>query len=134
MAIIEIINVSTPNSGNGDPLRTSQVKANDNFAELNAKKVEVVVGKDLSDNNFTDTDKTKLDGIAADAEKNVQPNWNQTDITADDYILNKPSTSKVLVQNGYSLVDNVLTIFAGWIWLINDIQYTNAFNQRLNII
>lgn len=36
-------------------------------------------------------DKTKLDGIAAGAEVNVQADWNQTTDTADDFIKNKPS-------------------------------------------
>lgn len=37
------------------------------------------------------SDKTKLDGIAAGAEVNVQSDWNQTDSTKDDYIKNKPN-------------------------------------------
>lgn len=36
------------------------------------------------------TDKTKLDGIEAGAEVNVQSDWNQSNINADDYIKNKP--------------------------------------------
>ncbi|SHJ44399.1 hypothetical protein [Fibrobacter sp. UWP2] len=36
-------------------------------------------------------DRTKLDGIAAGAEVNVQSDWNQTTTTADDYIKNKPT-------------------------------------------
>ena len=36
-------------------------------------------------------DKAKLNGIASGAEVNVQPDWNQTTTTADDYIKNKPS-------------------------------------------
>lgn len=37
------------------------------------------------------TDKTKLDGIEASAQQNVQPDWNQSDSSADDYIKNKPT-------------------------------------------
>jgi len=44
-----------------------------------------------TDNNFTNNDKNKLDGIAAGAEVNVQSDWNQSDSSADDYIKNKPS-------------------------------------------
>lgn len=44
-----------------------------------------------TDNNFTSTLKSKLDGIAAGAEVNVQADWNQTSTTADDYIKNKPT-------------------------------------------
>jgi len=44
---------------------------------------------------FTLTMKTKLDGIEAGAEVNVQSDWNQTDNTADDYIKNKPVFASV---------------------------------------
>jgi hypothetical protein len=43
-----------------------------------------------TDNNFTTAEKTKLSGIAAGAEVNVQANWNETDSSSDAYILNKP--------------------------------------------
>ena len=48
-----------------------------------------------TDNNFTTTLKNKLDGIAAGAEVNVQPDWDQTTTTADDYIKNKPTIPTV---------------------------------------
>ena len=44
-----------------------------------------------ADGLMSSTDKTKLDGIEAGAEVNVQSDWNQTDDTADDFIENKPS-------------------------------------------
>lgn len=37
------------------------------------------------------TDKTKLEGIAAGAEVNVQADWNVSDSTLDSYIANKPT-------------------------------------------
>ena len=40
---------------------------------------------------MTSAEKTKLSGIAAGAEVNVQSDWDQTTTTADDYIKNKPS-------------------------------------------
>ena len=54
-------------------------------------KVDTVAGKGLSENDFTDTLKDKLDGIEANAEVNVQADWNEADNTKDDYIKNKPS-------------------------------------------
>ena len=42
-------------------------------------------------NPFTDADETKLDGIAAGAEVNVQPDWGETDTSSDAYIDNKPT-------------------------------------------
>jgi len=42
-----------------------------------------------TDNNYTTTEKTKLSGIAAGAEVNVNADWNAT--TGDAQILNKPT-------------------------------------------
>lgn len=51
-----------------------------------------------TDNNFTDTLKNKLDGIAENAEVNVKSDWNAT--TGDAEILNKPTTLL-----GYGITD-----------------------------
>ena len=40
---------------------------------------------------FTEAEKLKLNGIEIDAQKNVQSNWNELDITKDSYIIGKPS-------------------------------------------
>lgn len=40
-------------------------------------------------------DKTKLDGIEAGAEVNVQSDWNQSNTNADDYIKNKPTIPQI---------------------------------------
>lgn len=53
-------------------------------------KVDKVSGKGLSTNDYTTTEKNKLSGIAAGAEVNVQPDWDETDSTSDAYIKNKP--------------------------------------------
>ena len=86
-----IIDISSPNDGLGDPLRFAFDQQNGMNTELYGSKVDKVTGQGLSDNNFTDAEQTKLAGIAAGAEVNVQPDWNQTDNTQDDYIKNKPS-------------------------------------------
>lgn len=52
-----------------------------------ADKVDKESGKSL----MSDAERTKLAGIAAGAEVNVQPNWTQTNTSADDYIKNKPT-------------------------------------------
>ena len=44
-----------------------------------------------TDNNFSNNDKDKLDGIATGAQVNAQSDWNQTDNQADDFIKNKPA-------------------------------------------
>ena len=57
--------------------------------QQDALKVDKVVGKGLSTNDFTDTLKTKLDGIQDGAEVNVNADWNAT--SGDAQILNKPT-------------------------------------------
>jgi hypothetical protein len=42
--------------------------------------------------SMSSADKTKLDGIAAGAEVNVQANWTEANSGSDAFILNKPST------------------------------------------
>lgn len=70
-------------------------------------KVDKITGKGLSEANFTDAEKTKLAGIVAGAEVNVQSDWNQGDDAADDYIKNKPPN---LVQDAsYVHTDNNFT-------------------------
>lgn len=44
---------------------------------------------ELSDNNYTDAEKSKLSGIQAGAEVNVKPDWNAS--SGDAQILNKPT-------------------------------------------
>lgn len=57
---------------------------------------------------ITSGDVTKLSGIAAGAEVNVQSNWNESDTNSDAYIQNKPTIPTVnnatltITQNGTS--------------------------------
>lgn len=64
------------------PTRTSQLTNDSNFP-VDASYVH-------TDNNYTNTDKNKLAGIAAGAEVNVQSDWNETNTVSDSYIKNKP--------------------------------------------
>lgn len=69
------------------PSKTSDLTNDSNFV-ADASYVH-------TDNNYTSTEKSKLSGIAAGAEVNVQSDWNQTTTTADDYIKNKPTIPTV---------------------------------------
>ena len=76
------------------PTKTSDLTNDSNFA-VDANYVH-------TDNNYTSTEKSKLSGIAAGAEVNVQSNWNQTTTTADDYIKNKPTNVSAFTNDaGY---------------------------------
>ena len=65
------------------PTKTSDLTNDSNFVS-DANYVH-------TDNNYTTSEKTKLANIEDNAEKNVQSDWNQTTITADDFIKNKPA-------------------------------------------
>ena len=80
------IDISTPNDGLGDPLRVAFDAVNTMFMELYDKSVFKEAGKGLSTNDFTDAEQTKLAGIAAGAEVNVQSDLAQEDESADDYV------------------------------------------------
>lgn len=67
-------------------------------AKINGK-VDAVEGKGLSENDFTSALKSKLEGIAAGAEVNVQSDWSQSDSTADDYIKNKPTLGALAAKS-----------------------------------
>ena len=83
-------NISNPNDGLGDQLRTGFANQNIMNTELYDTKVDKVAGKGLSANDFSNTDKNKLDALNTGAEVNVQPDWAQSNTTADDFIKNKP--------------------------------------------
>ena len=61
-------------------------------------KVDKESGKSL----MTDAERTKLQGIAAGAEVNVQANWTQTNTSADDYIKNKPTIPAAQVNSDWN--------------------------------
>ena len=69
-------------------------------------KVDKASGKGLSANDFTDADKTKLDGIESGAEVNVQSDWSQTDNSEDDFIKNKPTLGTAAAKNVTTAVTN----------------------------
>ena len=63
-----------------------------------------------TDENYTSTEKTKLSGIAAGAEVNVQADWNESDSSSDAYILNKPTIPDVSGKvNTSDIVDDVVS-------------------------
>lgn len=59
---------------------------------------------------MTSAEKTKLSGIEAGAEVNVQSDWNQATTTADDYIKNKPTLAAVATSGSYNDLSNKPTI------------------------
>lgn len=94
-----------------------------NFIELDPTDIvtksnyETAIGVATSDKNglMSSVDKTKLDGIAAGAEVNVQADWNQSDKTAKDYIKNK-----------------ICYDFSGWKTTFSQLLKTDADNMFIS--
>ena len=58
-----------------------------------------------TDNNFSDADASKLAGIEAGAEANVQSDWEETDVSADSYIQHKPSVKPVVAGSNITITE-----------------------------
>ncbi len=90
------------------PTKTSDLNNDSNFVS-DASYVH-------TDNNFTNAYVTKLSGIQAGAEVNVQANWNEADSSADGFIKNKPTipaaTSELTNDSGF-VTDNPTFTEAG---------------------
>lgn len=71
-------------------------------------KVDKVTGKQLSTNDYTTAEKSKLAGIAEGAEVNVQSDWSAT--SGDAFIKNKPSLAAVATSGSYNDLSNKPTI------------------------
>ena len=80
------------------------------------KKVNKVDGKGLSTNDFTTAEKNKLAGIGAGAEKNVQPDWERSDSTKDDFIKNKTHYKTV----GSTVISSIVGTSDDWYGEVND--------------
>ena len=89
----------------------------DHTQYYNSSRIETWFSTKTQDNladgttykRFSDTEKTKLSGIEAGAEVNVQPDWNQSDTGADDYIKNKP----IIGSSGFTYLDIGVTVDGG---------------------
>lgn len=67
---------------------------------------------------MTSADRTKLDGIAAGAEVNVQSDWNAA--SGDALILNKPTLAAVATSGSYNDLSNTPTIPAQFFGVVSD--------------
>lgn len=64
------------------------------------KSVNIPAATTSADGAMSSTDKTKLDGVAAGAEENVQSNWTESDSSSDAFILNKPTKLSDFTNDG----------------------------------
>ncbi len=111
--VSDIIDDLTSSDAN-KPLSSKQGKIlNDLITVLTTtmdNKVDKVPGKGLSENNYTNDEKSKLGNIENGAEINVQSDWDVTDTQSDAYIKNKPTIPTKLSQLDndcdYKVTDN----------------------------
>lgn len=76
------------------------------IAALESGKVDKVEGKELSSNDFTDAYKTKLDGIAAQANKYVLPTATaDTKVTINNTLTSTSTTEALAAAQGKALKD-----------------------------
>lgn len=119
--VISVDADTTPRSGSNKPVESGGV-----FTELAKKQDKLTAGDNVQidpDTNTissTDTtydpatqakaglmsaaDKTKLDGIAAGAEVNVQADYTETDASADSYIKHKPTLGTAAAKDSTNAV------------------------------
>ena len=85
-------------SATAEPQQNADWNATSGVTEILNKPQNLVQDANYvhTDNNFTNADKTKLAGVEAGAEANVQSDWTENDSSKDSYIKNRP-TSKPLV-------------------------------------
>ena len=97
-----------------------------------SNKVDKVAGKGLSENDFTNTLKSKLDGIASGAEVNVQSDWNEADSSSDAFILNKPTLGTASTKNSTSVVtESTDLVESGAVYNALGFGNKNLFNPEL---
>ena len=101
----------------GKVLKDTVDLLDDEIIRVEQDKVDKVVGKGLSTEDYTSDEKNKLADIASGAEVNVQSDWDA--ISGDAFILNKPSiptkvsdlTNDTGYITGYTETD---PIFIAW--------------------
>lgn len=88
-----------------------------------------------TDNNFTNADKTKLAGVEAGAEANVQSDWTENDSSSDSYIRNRPSSKPLVAGANISITESAsqVTIAASAAPQVNaDWNSTSGASEILN--
>jgi hypothetical protein len=84
------------------------------LTDLEANKVDAESGKGLSTEDYTSTEKDKLGNIDANAQVNVQANFNESDNTQDSFIQNKPvlgtSSEKDIGNEAGEIAENGSTL------------------------
>ena len=104
--------LKTEIDGKANTSHTHPISEVTNLQTTLDNKVDKVIGKQLSTEDYTTAEKNKLAGIQEGAEVNVNADWNAT--SGDAQILNKPSTFTPSAHtHPISQVDNLQTTLDG---------------------
>jgi hypothetical protein len=128
--------VTTPhNSGLGDPLATAFEAQQSMNTELYDTAVFEVPGMGLSEANFTNADKDKLDSIVTPIAPQVQADAAETNPVSLSFINNKPENTSDFVNDGDGINPFVADIdspgiyarvIGGWV-LVNDLVFPKMY-------
>ena len=100
-----IANTSKTSYPSVDATKLAGIEANATDDQT-ASEIRGLVESASDSNVFTDADHTKLNGIASNAEVNVQANWDETNSSSDAFIQNKPTIpTNTNTTYGISCVD-----------------------------
>ena len=94
-----------------------------------ANKVDKVAGKGLSTEDYTSAEKAKLATVQAGAEANVQANFEQTNITSDDFIKNKPNMALYELKSNKGIANGYAPLNAS-----NKIPSTHLSFEAVNLL
>ena len=106
----EVVDFIEANKSTLDSLSISNIAGLQ--AALDAKQA-TETGKGLSANDFTTALLTKLNGIAASAEVNVQANFNETSSSSDAFIQNKPTDLTTLSAHNVTELSDITSAGSG---------------------
>ena len=124
------------NSGATQVLIQQITENKNNIQTLNNNKVDKEPNKGLSENDFTTSLMTKLDGIEPGAQVNVLPDWNGTGAS---FILNKPPIKVIQGDPDESYSYNLNNLTESGIYISSGVAYLKngpnfLSNKELNII
>ena len=99
-------------SATAEPQQNADWNATSGVTEILNKPQNLVQDANYihTDNNFTNADKTKLAGVEAGAEANVQSDWTENDSSKDSYIRNRPSSKPLVAGANISIVESAAQV------------------------
>lgn len=125
----EVVDFIEANKTTLDTLTISNIAGLQNALD---SKVDKVTGKALSENDFTDAYRSKLDSIEGSAEVNVQADYTNNDPTSDAFINNKPTDVTDLSIHSVTELSDISSTGSGFIITNDERDAISGLNATLN--